>query len=144
MGKEKEKRERSKESIEKESVFFASSSARAREAEILPPVIDVKEPPSLDLLLSFAHIRCQFFDDDFTRSWFRLMNDEFMWCHPENGDPIKHWPAYFRLWRANRKFFDRLRDPDRIPDARRGGGTATRKSDNWRGTRKEDIGNVLG
>ena len=126
---------------EKESVFFASSAC-ARET--LPPVIDVRTPPSLELLLAFAHLRCRFFDDAFTREWFHMMNDEFMWCHPETGTPIRHWPAYFRLWRANRAFFDKLRDPNRIPDAGKGGAAATRHADNWRGTRKEDIGDVLG
>ena len=57
MSKENEKRERTKESKEKESVLFAQASARAREAELLPPVIDVHKPPTLKLLLAFAHIR---------------------------------------------------------------------------------------
>ena len=49
--------------------------------------------------------------------------------------------------RLNRPFFEKLRDPNRIPDARKGGrdgGGSPRKADNWRGTRKEDIGDVLG
>ena len=132
----------------KESCCSADAVVRAREE--LPATIDVKTPPSLDLLLAFAHIRCNFFDDDFTREWYRLMNDEYMWIHPDNGRPIRHWPAYFRLWRANNKYFEVLHDPRRIPDARKGRGRSpsapisNRRADNWRGTREEDIGDVLG
>ena len=142
MSKENEKRERTKESKEKESVIFAQASARAREAELLPPVIDVHKPPTLELLLAFAHIRCKFYDDTYTREWHRLMTDEYQWLHPDTGTPIRHWPAYFRLWRMNEPYFAMLRDPQRIPDARKGG--AKRKSDNWRGTKREEVGNVLG
>lgn len=142
-GKENEMRERSKERKEKESVLFAQASARAHEGEVLPPVIDVRTPPSLKLLLAFAHIRCRFYDDAFTREWHRVMKDEYLWLHPETGTPIRHWPAYFRLWRTNEAYFAKLRDPDRIPDVRKGGGTK-RKSDNWRGTKEGEVGDVLG
>ena len=135
---------------EKESHGDIVTPARARVE--LPPFLDVRTPPSLELLLAFAHERCGFYDDEFTCEWFRMMNDEFLWCHPGNGRPIRHWPAYFRIWRANRKFFERLRDPERIPDARKCGTMASadprairvKHADNWRGTRKEDIDDVLG
>lgn len=113
----------------------------------LPPVVDIHSKPSLELLLAFAHRRCHFFDDDFTREWHRVMEEEFQWEHPKTKKPIDPWPAYFREWRLNRPFFEKLRDPNRIPDARKGGrdgGGSPRKADNWRGTRKEDIGDVLG
>lgn len=72
------------------------------------------------------------------------MNDDYMWCYPETGTPIRHWPAYFRLWRVNRSFFERLRDPERIPDARKGRTAAGgRKADNWRGTKPENMDDVL-
>ena len=123
---------------EKES---ASHCASACARERLPPVIDVRTPPSLELLLAFAHQRCHFFDDAFTREWFRIMNDELLWLHPETGTPIRHWPAYFLRWRANRAFFEKLRDPSRIPDARKGIGP--RKADNWIGTPPDRIEDVF-
>jgi len=133
-----EKRETEKES---NNQIQPRTRVRTRE-ETLPPVIDIHTPPSLELLLAFAHLRCHFFDDAFTREWHRIMTDELFWCNAETGRRICHWPAYFRVWRENRKLFEKLRDPDRIPDARKA--TGGRKADNWRGTRKEDIGNVLG
>ena len=56
--------------------------------------------------------------------------------------PLRNWGWVFNKWRLNKDLFERLRDPERIPDARKGG--AKRKSDNWRGTKKEEVGNVLG
>ena len=114
----------------------AGACAGAREAAKLPPVIDVKTPPTLELLLAFAHVRCDYFDDDFTREWFSVMNDEYMWRYPETGEPIRHWPAYFRLWRVKRKLFEKLNDPNRIPDARNGNGP--RKADSWIGSPSND------
>ena len=95
----------------------ASSSARVRAREdrcLLPPVIDVHTPPSLELLLAYAHSRLGYYDDAFTREWHRVMSDEFMWHSPKTGAPIRHWPAHFREWRANRRFFEVLRDPKRL------------------------------
>lgn len=116
--------------------------AGATDGDVLPVVIAVNKPPTLNLLLSFAHIRCNFFDDEFTREWFRIMNDEYMWCYPETGTPIRHWPAYFRLWRVKEKLFAKLNDPNRIPDAR--SGKSPRRADNWIGTPAERMDNVLG
>jgi len=153
MCKEKDKGKRElpptppieKRETEKESASSACGArARARTCEeLLPPVIDIHTPPSLELLLAFAHHRCHFFDDAFTREWHRIMSEELMWCYPESGRPISHWPAYFRLWRIKRALFEKINDPERIPDARTVGSRG-RKADNWRGTRREDIGDVLG
>lgn len=150
--KEREKEKIALKEIEKEAPPPPASPVRAhagactgaREATKLPPVINVKTPPTLELLLAFAHVRCDYFDDDFTREWFRVMNDEYMWCYPETGEPIRHWPAYFRLWRVKRKLFEKLNDPDRIPDR-----TAVRlargprKADNWIGTPPDRIEDVF-
>lgn len=95
----------------------ASSSPRVRAREdrcLLPPVIDVHTPPSLELLLAYAHVRLHYFDDAFTREWHRVMTDEFQWIHPKTGKPITHWTASFREWRLNRRFFEVLRDPKRL------------------------------
>ena len=91
------------------------------ERKLLPPVIDVHTPPSLELLLAYAHCRVHFFDDDFTREWFHIMQDEFEWIDPKTDKPIRHWTASFRNWRLNRKFFETLRDPKRLmsPAARK-------------------------
>ena len=95
----------------------ASSSPRVRAREdrcLLPPVIDVHTPPSLELLLAYAHVRLHYYDDAFTREWHRVMTDEFQWIHPKTGKPITHWTASFREWRLNRRFFEVLRDPKRL------------------------------
>ena len=95
----------------------ASSSPRVRarkDRRLLPPVIDVRTPPSLELLLAYAHARLGYYDDAFTREWHRVMTDEFQWIHPKTGRPIMHWPQYFREWRLNRRFFETLRDPKRL------------------------------
>jgi len=98
--------------LEKEA---STPRVRARiDREILPPAIDVETPPSLELLMAYAHVRLGYFDDGFIREWHRVMSDELMWRSPKTGKPIRHWPAYFREWRANRRFFELLRDPKRV------------------------------
>ena len=84
------------------------------ERKLLPPVIDVGTPPSLELLLAYAHVRLHYYDDAFTREWHRVMTDKLCWRHPKTGRPIVHWPDYFRQWRANRAFFEVRRDPNRL------------------------------
>ena len=142
--KEREKEKIALKEIEKESSSLrVDIRARAREAkEHLPPVIDVHTPPSLELLLAYAHHRCRFFDDTFTCEWHRIMQDEFEWIHPKTKRRIDPWTAYFREWRLNRSFFEALRDPNRLPDARKGRG-GPRKADNWIGTPPEKIEEVF-
>ena len=140
MSKENEKRERTKESKEKESNTL-SHSARAREE--LQQI--ARSIPTVEQVISFAHSIIGFTDDDLIREWHRQMSMAF-WCD-EFGNPIRNWGWVFNKWRLNKKLFEKLRDPNRIPDARKGGrdgGGSPRKADNWRGTRKEDIGDVLG
>ena len=98
-----------------EKVASSSPRVRAREDRcLLPPVIDVRTPPSLELLLAYAHVRLGYYDDAFTREWHRVMTDELQWIHPKTGKPITHWTASFREWRLNRRFFEVLRDPKRL------------------------------
>ena len=134
--KENEMRERSKESKEKESNSLALSARTREELQQIARSI-----PSVEQVISFAHSIIGFTDDDFIREWHRQMSMAF-WCD-EFGNPIRNWGWVFNKWRLNKKLFEKLRDPDRISDARKGG-DAKRKSDNWRGTKREEIGNVLG
>ena len=135
MTKENEKRERTKESKDKESTSLAHSARTREELQLIARSI-----PSVEQAISFAHSIIGFTDDDFIREWHRQMSMAF-WCD-EFGNPIRNWGWVFNKWRLNKKLFERLRDPERIPDARKGG--AKRKGDNWRGTKREEVGNVLG
>ena len=81
-----------------------------------PAVVNVKKPPTLEELLAYAH-GIGYHDDAYTREWHRLMSEEYMW-RDKAGRPIKNWPAYFNQWRSARAKFEKLDDPDRIPDAR--------------------------
>ena len=77
-----------------------------REIETLAqPVrhVDVKTPPTVEELLAYAH-RIGIWNDAYVREWHRVMSEEYQWRHSSSGDPIRHWPAYFRYWR--------LRDPN--------------------------------
>ena len=114
MSKENEKRERTKESKEKESNTL-SHSARAREE--LQQI--ARSIPTVEQVISFAHSIIGFTDDDFIREWHRQMSMAF-WCD-EFGNPIRNWGWVFNKWRLNKKLFEKLRDPNRIPDARKGG-----------------------
>ena len=104
----------------KDALAAAQRSAAAPEpgGERLPGVIDFKSPPSLELLLAYAHRRARFHDDDYTREWHRIMSEEFGWRDPKTGEALKHWGVLFRIWRKNRAMIEKVRDPDRIPDAR--------------------------
>lgn len=67
-------------------------------AEVLPAIIDIHTPPSLELLLAFAHKHLRFRDDGFLTEWHRQMTEVYFWCYPKTGQPIRHWPAYLRSW----------------------------------------------
>ena len=140
MSKENEKRERTKESKAKESntLSLTPAGAHTPTREELQRI--ARSIPTVEQVISFAHSIIGFTDDDFIREWHRQMSMAF-WCD-EFGNPIRNWGWVFNKWRLNKDLFERLRDPERIPDARKGG--AKRKSDNWRGTKREEVGNVLG
>jgi len=135
MAKETEMRERTKESKDKESSTLAHSARTREELQLMARTI-----PTLDQVLSHAHSIMGITDDGFIRDWYRQMNAAF-WCD-ELGNQIKNWGWVLNKWYRNRKLFERLRDPERIADARKS--DVRRKSDNWRGTKSGEIGDVLG
>ena len=120
-------------------------SACARENEngskgMLPPVINIHQPPTLELLLAFAASR-GWTDEAYMCKWFKMMSEELFWCHPVTGLPLNHWPAFFRRCYLNAH----AKGEGRSKRGRNGGSACpNRRADNWRGTREEDIGNVLG
>jgi len=134
--KEPEKRERSKESKEQESNSL-SLSTRTREelTEIARSI------PTLEMVRERAKTLLNFHDERFIAEWYRQM-EMSCWCD-EFGNPIRNWGWVFNKWRLNEKLFKRLRDPERIADARKAGGRK-HKADNYRGTRSEEVGDVLG
>ena len=140
MTKENEMRERTKESKVKESntLSLTPAGARTHTREELQQI--ARSIPTVDQVISFAKYILGFNDEHFCREWHRQMEMAF-WCD-EFGNLIRNWGWVFNKWRLNKDLFERLRDPERIPDARKGG--AKRKSDNWRGTKREEVGNVLG
>jgi len=81
-------------------------------------------------------------DEAFVRKWYDCM-DMSCWtdgyCHQ-----ILNWCYLLAKWMLNRYYFDKLQDPNRIPDAVSGGGRAGGKPVNWRGTRKEDLDAFFG
>jgi len=161
MSKETEKRERTKESKDKERAYPCHASARAHardpqqglsttEVRLLrssPEADDrqlaadyVKTIPSIERAISHAALR-HYDDAEFVRSWYMAMEMD-AWMN-RFGEPIRNWCSVLERWIHNRAYFDKLNDPNRIPDARKSG-SGGRKADNWRGTRKEDVGDVLG
>ena len=111
----------------------------AKSSVVLPPVINIHQPPTLELLLAFAASR-GWTDEAYTRKWFGEMSEELFWCHPVTGLPLNHWPAYFRRCYLD----DHAKGEGRSKKGRNGTVCTPRRADNWRGTREEDIGNVLG
>ena len=163
MSKETEMRERTKESKAKESNTLSLTPAGAHTPtptrEGAAPAVETAAPdnplagltreelqriartrPTVEQVISFAKSILGFNDEHFCREWYRQMSMAF-WCD-EFGNLIRNWGWVFNKWRLNKDLFERLRDPERIPDARKGG--AKRKSDNWRGTNPKEVGNVLG
>ena len=117
-----------------EGIERTSTAAIARAHEEIPPVIDVHTPPSLELLLAWAKLR-GYQDESWTRKWFDDMSNEYFWCYPKSGDPLRHWPAYFiACYRHQHKKSASKSHHIRV----------VRHADNWRGMRKEDIDHVLG
>ena len=121
MGKENEKRERTKESKAKESISLAHSARTREEIQQIARSI-----PTVEQVISFAHTIIGFTDDDFIREWHRQMSMAF-WCD-EFGNPIRNWGWVFNKWRLNKRLFERLRDPERIPDARKGSAKRKREA----------------
>ena len=116
----------------------SSRPPRAREKVTDLVVLDIHTPPTLETLLAWAHSR-KWMDDDYTRKWFEEMATELFWCHPVTGQPLNHWPAYFR-----RCYLTDHRKGESCSKRGRNRQTITRHADNWLGTDKEDIQNVLG
>jgi len=81
------------------------------------------------------------FDAAFVRKWYDCM-DMSCWAD-SHGNPIQNWCHLLMRWIENRAYFDKLQDPNRIPDTLAGGGRAGAKPINWRGTRKEDLDGFL-
>ena len=135
MIKEREKRERTKESKDKESTSLALSARTREELQQIARSI-----PTIQQVTDYANTILGFTDEKFIREWYRQMSMAF-WCD-EFGNPIRNWGWVFNKWRLNQKLFEKLRDPNRIADASKP--TTKRKSDNWRGTKQEEVGNVLG
>ena len=84
-----------------------------------------KRIPTLEMVLSHCHHRMCFHDDEFVRYWYNQMEFQ-LWCD-RLGNPIKNWAYELSVWIGNRAFFERLRDPDRLPDARTRRKTADRR-----------------
>ena len=134
-----EKRERSKESKErkvKESISHSLSARTREEMQRLAGSV-----PTLEQVKSYAHDCLGYTDDAFIEDWYRQMSMSF-WCD-QYGKPIRNWGWVFNKWRLSEKYFAKLRDPARIADMRSGKAGPARKADNWRGTRKEDLDDVL-
>ena len=105
------------------------------EKEVLPAVIDIHNPPSLELLLVFAHKRLRFRDDEFIKEWHRQMNEVYFWCYPKTGQPIRHWPAYLRSWIREHK---RDLEKEKYRQERAKQFAARRKPDNYLAPIKEE------
>lgn len=128
---EREKEKIALKEIEKEDQHQQHTPAHARGT--LPPVLDIHTPPSLELLLAFAASR-GYTDEDFIRKWHDLMANEYFWCHPVTGQPLNHWPAYFRA-----SYLDHRGNERRGKTAVRG----PRRADNWIGTPAESLEKVF-
>ena len=106
-------------------------SARVRACEVL--AIDVHKKPSLDLLIAYAATQ-QIDDVDWIKAWYKEMTEVYFWCNAKSGEPFKNWPPYFlKCYRNSRK---EQRDSAHHIKVRK-------HADNWRGTRKEDVDDVL-
>ena len=107
MSKENEKRERTKESKEKESTSLAHTARTREELQRIARSI-----PTVEQVIGFAKYILGFNDEHFCREWHRQMEMAF-WCD-EFGNPIRNWGWVFNKWRLNKDLFERLRDPERI------------------------------
>jgi len=92
--------------------------------------------PTRQRAIEHARLR-GFADSDFVSSWYDKM-DMANW-NDRHGMAIENWGLSLMRWFSYRDFFNKLQDPNRIPDAVSGGGRAGGKPVNWRGTRKEDL-----
>ena len=101
----------------------------------------VHDIPSIERVIAHMHLR-GYDDVDFIRKWYQEMEIN-CWCSRIGAD-ISNWAATLKHYIDNRAFFAALRDPERIPDARKRGSSDIKHASNWRGTNKEDIGNALG
>ena len=69
--------------------------ARTHARDVLPPVIDVHTPPTLETLLAWA-VERNYTDTTYVREWHDLWSNEYFWLDPKTGKSLRHWPAFFR------------------------------------------------
>lgn len=126
MSKEVEMRESSKESKdqEKSTLSHTAHDAHARLHACTRVELQqlAQHIPTPEEVLERSHAFLNFYDDIFLLQWYCGMCFS-VWCD-EFGNPIKNWGYTLWKWIQNRPLFNKLRDPDRIPDARK-----ARKSD---------------
>ena len=116
------------------SCSSSCSSARAGGVRFL--AVNVHEVPTLEFLLEWAEQKGKYPDTEWIKAWYKDMVEEKYWTNDEFGLCIRNWPAYFRGAYLNAHEKTRTSDTPRI-DVRR-------HAANWRGTRKEDLDDVLG
>ena len=122
----------------------SSSRAGAREENqpviVMPPVINPKEQPSLEVVLFWAKGR-GYTDEAWSRKWYDKQINENFWCDKETGDPIKHWPSLFiKNYLYDHEPGDHRSNRGRKPSWHI---QVRHHADNWRGTDPRDIKGVL-
>ena len=119
----------------------------------LPPIIAGARArtlpvPTLNQAVSFAatHIGKMKCPREVIEDWYSLCQMS-QWCD-KNGNPIHNWGHHLTSYAFYYAKHKAEADPERIPDARKGQkkeiviSRITRPA-NWRGTKKEDLENVL-
>ena len=159
MGKENEKRERTKESKAKEDTSSAHA-ARAREelyfgklyaAALSAVEIAGKEhkPPHPRQVVSMATV-IMGLSREFALRWYTDMTQQY-WCDLDNN-PLRNWAFMLRSWARGDAYYaakQRLlaSEAKRMTTLVAQGGShggSPRRADNWRGTNPKEVGNVLG
>ena len=159
MTKENEKRERTKESKEKEDTSSAHA-ARAREELFFDKLYDAAlsaieiagkehKPPHPRQVISMA-TAIMGLSREFALRWYADMTQQY-WCDLDNN-PIRNWAFMLRSWSRGDAYYaakQRLlaSEAERMTTLVARGGSRSgspRKSDNWRGTNPKEVGDVLG
>jgi len=111
---------------------FLRASPRAEHRRLLKQYVTTI--PTMVRAVRHAQLR-GFNDEAFVMEWYNCM-DMSCWAD-RNGNPVRNWCNMLAQWIKNRELFDKLRDPDRIPDVVSGGNWSGRRSISRHNARKD-------
>ena len=117
LSRAREHAENPSEALTKEDLRILRESAAVNEKDRQLVSDYLRSIPTLERAIKHMALHRNFKDADFIREWYTAQEVN-CWCN-KFGSQIDNWPGLLYKWIENRAFFNAVKDPERLPDARR-------------------------